>query len=168
MERRGNNGTTAFDFEFNLHAPDPANPLVPNRVTNDVLFTFEMSGSGSSGSAVPHYFLWSGSNYVEQIPAPSTLISSINQTDIPAAPWGYVNSKGNWVLGNLLRFEFAEASVALTQAFPMPRTAVSYIMDTFPIVRRKDEDRAGLPWIGSPELFAALDVDVEEGDSPAP
>jgi hypothetical protein len=29
-----------------------------------------------------------------------------------------VNSKGQWVLGNLLRFEFAEASVKLSEAFP--------------------------------------------------
>jgi len=28
---------------------------------------------------------------------------------------------------------------ALTQAFPTPRTAAGYIMDTFPIVKRKDE-----------------------------
>jgi hypothetical protein len=28
---------------------------------------------------------------------------------------------------------------ALTRAFPTPRHAVSYIMDTFPIVKRKDE-----------------------------
>lgn len=30
-------------------------------------------------------------------------------------------------------------AAALTQAFPTPRAAVSYILDTFPIVKRKDE-----------------------------
>ena len=43
MERRGNNGTTAFDFEFNVLAPNPATPLVPTRSVGDVLFTFEMN-----------------------------------------------------------------------------------------------------------------------------
>ena len=116
MERRGNNGTTAFDFEFNKLAP--VQPLIPNRSIGDVLFTFEMNGSATSGSAVPHYYLWDGTKYVEQSPAPSSLVSSINRADIPAAPWGFVNSKGNWALGNLLKFTFAEASVNLTEAFP--------------------------------------------------
>lgn len=116
MERRGNNGTTAFDFEFNKLAP--VQPLIPNRSVGDVLFTFEMNGSGTSGSAMPHYFLWDGTKYVEQSPAPASLVSSINRADIAAAPWGFVNSKGNWALGTLLRFTFAEASVNLTEAFP--------------------------------------------------
>jgi hypothetical protein len=34
-------------------------------------------------------------------------------------------------------------SSALTRAFPTPRHAVSYIMDTFPIVKRKDEAKHG-------------------------
>ena len=116
MERRGNNGTTAFDFEFNKLAP--VQPLVPNRSVGDVLFTFEMNGSGTSGSAVPHYFVWDGTKFVEQTPAPPSLVSSINQNDIQAAPWGFVNSKGTWALGNLLRFTFAEASINLAEAFP--------------------------------------------------
>jgi hypothetical protein len=118
MERRGNNGTTAFDFEFNQLPPNPSTPLLPTRSIGDVLFTFEMMGSGGSGSAVPHYFIWNGNKYIEQIPAPSSLVSSINNVDTQAAPWGYVNSKGNWVLGTLPRFEFAEASVSLAEAFP--------------------------------------------------
>jgi hypothetical protein len=118
MERRGNNGTTAFDFEFNQAGPSAATPYIPTRTVGDVLFTFEMSGSGSSGSAVPHYFLWSGSNYVEKVPAPSSLVSSINNADTPAAPWGYVDSKGNWATGSIPRFEFAEASVKLADVFP--------------------------------------------------
>ncbi len=35
--------------------------------------------------------------------------------------------------------EWAKQPEALTKAFPTPRAAVSYIMDTFPIVKRKDE-----------------------------
>ena len=35
--------------------------------------------------------------------------------------------------------EWRQQPAALTQAFPSPRDAVSYIMDTFPIVKRKDE-----------------------------
>jgi len=37
--------------------------------------------------------------------------------------------------------EWRQQPAALTQSFPTPRDAVSYIMDTFPIVRRKDEER---------------------------
>jgi hypothetical protein len=35
--------------------------------------------------------------------------------------------------------EWKKQSEALTKAFPTPRDSVSYIMDTFPIVKRKDE-----------------------------
>jgi hypothetical protein len=35
--------------------------------------------------------------------------------------------------------EWSQQPGALTQRFPTPRDAVSYIMDTFPIVKRKDE-----------------------------
>lgn len=118
MERRGNNGTTAFDFEFNQLPPNPATPMIPTRSVGDVLFTFEMMGSGGSGSAVPHYFVWDGTRFVEQVPPPPSLVSTINNVETPAGPWGYVNSKGVWTLGNLLRFGFAEASVKLSEAFP--------------------------------------------------
>lgn len=37
--------------------------------------------------------------------------------------------------------EWRKQPAALTQSFPTPRDAVSYIMDTFPIVKRKDEAR---------------------------
>jgi len=63
MERRGNNGTTAFDFEFNQQAPTSS--YLPTRTVGDVLFTFEMQGSGGSGSATPHYYVWNGSAYIE-------------------------------------------------------------------------------------------------------
>ncbi|MDQ3716410.1 MAG: hypothetical protein M3381_10435 [Actinomycetota bacterium] len=117
MERRGNNGTTAFDFEFN-QLPPTINPLgseVPDRSAGDVLLTFEMQGSGNTGSAVPHYYTYDGntSTYVESPSLPAGIQSFINQTAIPAAPWGYVNSRGNWVTGSLDRFEFAEARVNL-------------------------------------------------------
>jgi hypothetical protein len=112
MERRGNNGTTAFDFEFNQAAP--ASIYTPTRTIGDRLFTFEMQGSGGSGSAVPHYFTWNGTAYVEQTPLPAGLISSINNTATPAGPWGFVDSHGNWTPGSLDRFEFAEAVAPLS------------------------------------------------------
>jgi hypothetical protein len=37
--------------------------------------------------------------------------------------------------------EWRKQPEALTQAFPTPRAAVSYIMDTFPIVKRKNEEK---------------------------
>jgi hypothetical protein len=39
--------------------------------------------------------------------------------------------------------EWQQQPEALTRAFPTPRHAVSYIMDTFPIVKRKDESKHG-------------------------
>jgi hypothetical protein len=116
MERRGNNGTTAFDFEFNQKAPNSATPLIPNRTVGDVLFTFEVSGSGSSGSATPHYYVWTGSLYAER--SLHGMVSSINQSPVPAAPWGYVDSRGQWVLGSIPNFSFAEAAVNIAEAFP--------------------------------------------------
>ena len=35
--------------------------------------------------------------------------------------------------------QWRQQPAALTQAFPTPRAAVAYILDTFPIVKRKDE-----------------------------
>ncbi|MBI2954411.1 MAG: hypothetical protein HYY30_08865 [Chloroflexi bacterium] len=111
MERRGNNGTTAFDFEFNQAAP--VSNYIPTRTLGDVLFTFEMQGSGNKGSATPHYFIWNGTSFVEQSPPPPSLISSINLSPKTAPPWGYVNAKGEWALGSIERFEYAEAAVQL-------------------------------------------------------
>jgi hypothetical protein len=113
MERRGNNGTTAFDFEFNQVAPPGGvGTYIPTRTEDDVLLTFEMQGSGGSGSATAHYFLWNGSKYVEQ-DLPDSVETSINDsTTTPAAPWGHVNGT-SWTGGSLNRFEFAEASVPL-------------------------------------------------------
>ena len=59
MERRGNNGTTAFDWEFNRLAPTGSAPnYIPNRSEGDILVTFEMQGSGGSGSATPFRFVF--------------------------------------------------------------------------------------------------------------
>src|SRR5215831_8814986 len=119
MERRGNNGTTAFDFEFNRLGTD--GNYIPVRSVGDILFTFEMQGSGGSGSATPHVFRWNGSMYCEYGvdacaggPVPPGLISSINNSAQPAAPWGTVDSHGNWILGSIDRFEFAEAAAPLS------------------------------------------------------
>jgi hypothetical protein len=117
MERRGNNGTTAFDFEFNQNAPANSGTYLPTRTIGDVLLTFEMQGAGNSGSATPHVFIWDGTTYVEQNlnSLPAGLVTSINDTTVPPAPWGYVDSKGNWVLTpNIDRFQFAEAQVPLS------------------------------------------------------
>jgi hypothetical protein len=115
MERRGNNGTTAFDFEFNQKGT--VGGYVPTRTVGDVLLTFEMQGSGGSGSAVPHVYRWNGSSYVEVAlnTLPPGLVTSINNVEVKPAPWGYVDSKGAWVLSpDIPRFEFAEAAVPLS------------------------------------------------------
>src|SRR5690349_13863569 len=73
-----------------------------------------MQGSGGSGSADPHYFTWNGTKYVEQIPPPAGIISSINASPTPAGTWGYVDSSGHWVTGNLDKFELAEAAAPIS------------------------------------------------------
>ena len=118
MERQGNNGTTAFDFEFNRNAPANATTYIPTRSVGDVLFTFEMQGSGGSGSVTPHFFRYGSGGYTEQA-LPAGTFSSINDNTTTAGePWGHVDSHGNWVLGNLDRNTFAEAVVNLAAVFP--------------------------------------------------
>jgi len=122
MERRGNNGTTAFDFEFNQAAPmsNPAcvqSATVPCRTVGDILFTFEMQGSGGSGSATPYVFEWNGSAYVPWSPDPGQAVPVAtinNSTSTAGAPWGHVSSNGNWIGGNMDRFTFAEAIADLS------------------------------------------------------
>lgn len=121
MERRGNNGTTDFEFEFNQKAPasmpgcvDAGN--VPCRTVGDVLFIFDMQGSGTSGSATPSYLVWSGSSFeAADAGTDAGILSSINNSlATKGGPWGHVDSQGNWVLGNLDRFSFAEALAPLS------------------------------------------------------
>jgi hypothetical protein len=118
MERRGNNGTTAFDFEFNQLEPAssascPPDPSVPCRSLGDVLFSFEMQGAGNSGSSTPFIFTWDGDAF--QPSSAATIVSSINGVQTTAAaPWGYVDRHGDWKLGNLARFSFAEALAPLS------------------------------------------------------
>ncbi len=54
---------------------------------------------------------------------------------------------GDWQpprqVGGHRHTETAEQRAELTRHFPTPRDAVDYIMDTFPIIRRKDESRYG-------------------------
>ncbi len=117
MERRGNNGTTAFDFEFSQNAPPAGENYIPTRTNGDVLWTFEMQGAGNSGSAVPHYFVWSASlsKYVEQTTLPAGTEATINTNrTTPSAPWGRVDTHGNWVGDAFDRFAFAEAKVPLS------------------------------------------------------
>lgn len=115
MERRGNNGTTAFDFEFNQKPP--LTEYVPDRSDGDVLFTFEMNGSGSSGSAVPHIYVYKNGNYLNNevlpnsLPAARRAVSDINQVTTPSSPWGFVNDKGVWTIGQIPVFSVAEAAV---------------------------------------------------------
>jgi hypothetical protein len=49
-------------------------------------------------------------------------------------------ANGDWKLADN---ETAEDRARLKASFPTPRDAVAYIMDTFPIVRRKDEQKYG-------------------------
>src|SRR5205814_9452261 len=55
--------STLFPYTTLFRSPALAKPLIPTRSLGDVLFTFELNGSGSSGSALPHFFVWNGSSY---------------------------------------------------------------------------------------------------------
>lgn len=140
MERRGNNGTTAFDWEFNRLAPSTSNPdYIPTRSECDVLVTFEMQGSGKTGSATPFVFRYddpdvantgaqgalncTGSGnasgdtdqdgkYVAQ--SASGVATAINESPIHSAPWGTVDSGGSWTTNDIDTFQFAEAKVPLS------------------------------------------------------
>jgi hypothetical protein len=58
-----------------------------------------------------------------------------------------VTQDGQWkparVADGAVRGETPDELAELKKHFPTPREAVSYIMDTFPIVRRKDEEKYG-------------------------
>lgn len=126
MERNGNNGTTAFDFEFTQNPP--ISQYVPDRSDGDILVSFELQGSGNaSGSVLTYIFEHNGTEYVplcDDDPAttgtgqgacPAGLFTSINGIEpTPAEPWGYVDG-GSWLLqpGFDLRM-FAEAQVPLS------------------------------------------------------
>src|SRR5205823_5972229 len=110
--------TTAFDFEFDQLPP--ISQFVPNRTDGDVLFTFEMTGSGTSGSATPHIYVYhsSDSSFLNHeltgtstIPVGRRPVSNINQTTTPSAPWGYVTDKGVWAIGQIPNFSVAESAV---------------------------------------------------------
>lgn len=115
MERRGNSGTTAFDFEFDQLAP--FSQYIPHRTEGDVLFTFEMNGSGSSGSAVPHVYVYHNGSFLNNeilassLPVARRPLASINQTSTPSAPWGYVNDKGLWTIGQIPVFSVCKAAI---------------------------------------------------------
>lgn len=113
MERRGNDGTTAYDFEFDQNPPTGL--YIPNRTDGDVLFTFEMQGS-STNVATPHVYLYKSSipgfdlsNDLAGALGPYNPLMSMNFGNTPSAPWGHVNSKGAWAVEPEPNAEFAEA-----------------------------------------------------------
>ncbi len=113
MERRGNDGTTAYDFEFDQNAPTGL--YIPNRTDGDVLFTFEMQGS-STNVATPHVYLYKSSipgfdlsNDLAGSLGPYNPLMGMNFGLTPSAPWGHVDSKGKWVVEQEPNAEFAEA-----------------------------------------------------------
>jgi hypothetical protein len=128
MERNGNNGTTAFDFEFNQLPPLSA--YIPDRSDGDLLVSFELQGSGgSSGSVLTYLFEYNGTTDLYeplcdddpgtagtgQGACPAGLFTSINGINpTPAEPWGHVDG-GSWIInpGFALRM-FAEAQVPLS------------------------------------------------------
>jgi hypothetical protein len=137
MQRSGNNGTTAFDFEFTQLAP--LSTYIPNRSDGDILISFELQGSGGdSGSIVTYVFRFDGddptipndpvtnlyvpfcdedpaTNGTGQAPCAGPLFTSVNVDSTTPEPWGYINSHNDWVLSpSLSRRLFAEVQVPLS------------------------------------------------------
>lgn len=137
MQRSGNNGTTAFDLEFTQLAP--ISTYIPNRSDGDILFSFELQGSGGdSGSIVTYVFRFDGddptdpsdpvpnlyvpfcdedptTNGTGQAPCAGPLFTSVNADSTTPEPWGYINSHNDWVLSpSLNRRLFAEVQVPLS------------------------------------------------------
>ena len=110
MQRFGNNGTTAFDFEFN-QAP-PTSAYVPTRTPGDLLLVFELDGSGKSGSVEVFGYRWLSGDW-SAIPLPADTLRAINQANVAGPPWGNRDDKGNWGSRDLARFTFAEVSVPI-------------------------------------------------------
>ncbi len=128
MERNGNNGTTAFDFEFTQNPP--VSPYVPDRSDGDILISFELQGSGgASGSVQTYIFKFNGTTDLYeplcdddaattgtgQGACPAGLFTSINGiSPTTGEPWGHVDG-GSWIVnpGFALRM-FAEAQVPLS------------------------------------------------------
>ena len=59
-----------------------------------------------------------------------------------SSEWGVANGEDVTGISSSSHSPFA-TNHSLLSAFPTPRHAVSYIMDTFPIVKRKDESKHG-------------------------
>lgn len=132
MERRGNDGTTAFDFEFDQRPP--IGLYIPIRTDGDILFTFEMQG-GSTNVAAPHIYPYrssiAGFDLSDDLADPANpqflgMYSpqiSMNFGATPSEPWGHVNAKGVWSASPIDNAELCEATVFLgpdTLAAPVP------------------------------------------------
>ena len=63
--------------------------------------------------------------------------------------------------------ETPEQLAELERHFPKPRDAVTYVMDTFPIVRRKDEETFGEYRTKRVvlEIYDAMQVSIATGDT---
>ena len=126
----------------------------------------------------PHVFRWSGSSYVELASLPANLYASVNNAATPAAPWGYVTSGGDWVLGSIPRFQFAEAVVPIgaggvTLPGVNPCGGMAYVQvrtrsSASSTSDLKDTTRIFQFLFGGPEAAAVLDSNCNQEFTYAP
>ena len=114
VERRDNGGVTAYDLEINQKPP--TNSYIPTRTVGDVLVAVQLP----SGVGQPSFFIfvWNGTKYapfdINTLPAAKKPVISTNLINTPSAPWGFVDSKGVWRVGQIPAGCFAEILIPIS------------------------------------------------------
>ena len=130
VERRANNGTTAYDLEINQKTA--SNNLIPNRTVGDVLVGVQLS---SQVTAPPVFAIsiWNGTSYVpfdiSTLPAALRPVVTTNLVQTPSEPWGFVNAKGVWQVGQIPPSCLAEVYIPISPQLTLLNTASSTTTD---------------------------------------
>jgi hypothetical protein len=124
IERRANNGTTAYDLEINKLGP--TNDFIPNRSVGDILVGVELS-SQTSTPPISVISLWDGLKYVPfnitTLPEEKRPVVTTNLIPTPSEPWGFVNAKGVWQVGQIPASCFAEILIPISEQFSLLNAA---------------------------------------------
>lgn len=118
-ERRDNSGTSAFDLEINRNPA--SNQNIPNRTVGDVLVSVELPSGVGNGKFF--LFTWDGTRYqpfnIAALPIAKQPQVSLNRVPTPSAPWGFVDSKGVWTIGQIPASCFAEVIIPISPELPL-------------------------------------------------
>ena len=133
VERRANNGTTAYDIEIN-QKPANNNNLIPNRSVGDILVGVQLAAYGTTPA--PPVFaisIWDGLKYVpfaiSTLPAALRPVVTTNLVQTPSEPWGFVNAKGVWQVGQIPPTCLAEVYIPISPQLTLLNTASANTTD---------------------------------------